>query len=237
MALLTYDDWLEEFQGAARRDGYREMDRLCELAGRCGSAGDGEPLMSGTVSMVAWLAGVEALSCEVFPRENQKLYRSQQYHASGAKGVKYIIVVESDRRGWARLLWNDLDFTDLADFHSDYVLRSLYIRKTNLGGFRPEDHQSLMEQVEDDIHFDFGLDVKVAYTWASDHFQAYFCSEEEHLGWIERGTTVVFYHDDQRLEGHSLRRGKRKLTVMVPTLSCTFSVPLGDVLYTIEGDA
>ena len=56
MGWLTYPEWQKRFQTAARRDHYQEIEELCEVA--CYGAGEeGEPLMSGTIEMVAWLAG------------------------------------------------------------------------------------------------------------------------------------------------------------------------------------
>ena len=70
--------------------------------------------------------------------------------------MKYIIVVQSDVRGWARILWDRIDFTDLADFHNDYGLRILFVKRVDGEPLSMRNHRALMQQVESDIHYDFG---------------------------------------------------------------------------------
>ncbi len=244
MARLTYSSWRKRFVAAAKEDHYEEMNDLCWKSG-CGAFDEkkGEPLMSGTKKMVAELA-VYNDSFRYAENGDPRLFRWQAYHARKARGAKYIIVICDAYGRCARIIWDSFGFIDLADFHSNYVLQQLFVKKVNGAPFRRQDHTHLTMLVEDDIRVDFERDVKMDYTWAPDHFCACASSEKEDMGWIDPGTTVVFYRgsesghtrDDKWLEGTVTRRGKWKLKVVVPAIDETLTVPLSDVLYIIRTD-
>ncbi len=162
MRRITFQQWSKEFEAQGEADAWRKFRRFDSLF--CVRSKRALDLLEGTRNIVKWLflEGHFGAETPTWP-EVHSFLRMQTYDPSQARGASFVIGIHSDGFGKSRVVSSDVCFTDLADFHSDYRLRSMLFLPARGQGLTATDHEYVITRVDEDIHFDFGTDVKIIY--------------------------------------------------------------------------
>ena len=239
MGRMTYGIWRDQFFDDADDDGCEQISRLCRFLG---VACDGPDLTRGTARLVSCLCGYEILGPNGTLPEDQPFLRMQKYDPFKARHARFCIFIRTETFGWARIVSDEVAFTDLADLHGCHTIRSLIICRSRLDLITERVRRDVIDGIESDLHYDYGQEVKVVYVCEQKAMfvQVIDTERDGELHAVKEGALVGLRCRGAAVEAKVLSVDKGVLRVEVEKrlsgkpMPKRLDVPLADLWYVVE---